>query len=76
MKAKSIDQRLPVALDLGKLLGFKHVAVSAGEQASLARALGAACNKVGGEIGKHQVDTNAIPLGVINNANVASSAID
>jgi hypothetical protein len=38
-----------VALDLGKLLGFKSVVATAGNDAALASALGSACNRVGGE---------------------------
>jgi hypothetical protein len=36
-----------VALDFGKLLGFKRVVASTGNAATLARALGATYNKAG-----------------------------
>ena len=41
------DARLAVALDLSKLLGFKRVAVAAGNEAAVARALGTILNKAG-----------------------------
>ena len=41
------DARLAVALDLSKLLGFKRVAVAAGNEAAVARALGTVLNKAG-----------------------------
>jgi hypothetical protein len=58
-----VNMAAAIALDLSKLLGFKRVAVAAGNEATLARALGAACNKIG-ENGKQQVDTSGIPLGI------------
>jgi hypothetical protein len=42
-----IDHGSGVALDFGRLLGFKRVAAAAGNGGTLARALGAACNKAG-----------------------------
>jgi hypothetical protein len=38
---------LAVTLDLNKLLGFKRIAVTDGNEASLARALGTMHNKAG-----------------------------
>ena len=51
MIEKIRDHGSEVALDLGRLLGFKHVAISSGNEALLARAIGATCNMIGnGEV--------------------------
>jgi hypothetical protein len=47
MVEKLTNQASGTALDFGKLLGFKHLAVYSGRETALARALGTTCNKVG-----------------------------
>jgi hypothetical protein len=42
-----VDHGSGVALDFGRLLGFKRVAAAAGNGVTFARALGTACNKAG-----------------------------
>jgi hypothetical protein len=42
-----VDHGSDVALDFGRLLGFKRVAAAAGNGVALARALGTASNKAG-----------------------------
>lgn len=49
MADKTADHGSRVALDFGRLLGFKRLAVCVGNEADLARVLGAACNKAGAE---------------------------
>ncbi len=49
MVANANDRDSGVALDLTRLLGFKRVAVNAGNAATLTRALGATYNKEGSE---------------------------